>query len=105
MVNPEIETNLTDFVESTFVGENSKFVGYCAGITINSRRVYPFAINYASALRNSLATTTASTASANEALGLPPNCHKFSRFVPALKATNFEIGYLQGEGHDAGRNG
>ncbi len=53
MVNPRKILTLTDFVESTFAGENAKNPGFYAKMTFNSRRVYHSNLNYTTALRKS----------------------------------------------------
>jgi len=53
VVNSRKILTLTDFVESTFGGENAKNSGFCAKMRFNSRRVYRAKFNHAPALRKS----------------------------------------------------
>ncbi len=40
MVNVELQIYLTDFLDAAFVGENAKNHALCAGMIVNTRRVY-----------------------------------------------------------------
>lgn len=51
MVNSRAGIYLTDFVESTFVGEIAKNRGFCGGEKIEARPLHPPGIYHAKALR------------------------------------------------------
>ncbi len=50
MVNFELEIYLTDFQESTFVGEIAKNRGFCGGEIFEDAPIYHSGINHAPAL-------------------------------------------------------